>query len=111
MNKNRRQNSTVMDCGWALSYMDGSLKCALLGPDERVDCAGDATACVMADYSGYDPELPMNISELYPAISGEGGTAGTVCIIVRVIGCNLRCRYCDTVYAYEGGIQCQRKML
>jgi len=70
------------------------------------ECHGDADRCPLgASFSAYDPDLKMYISEVYPAISGEGGSQGKVCTIVRTTGCNLRCEYCDTVYAYEGGDQ------
>jgi 7-carboxy-7-deazaguanine synthase len=41
----------------------------------------------------------MRIAELYPSIQGEGLLTGTRSVFVRVSGCNLRCRYCDTPYA------------
>jgi len=74
-----------------------------MDPGKSKGCEGDREKCPFTDFSAYDPELEMHISEIYPAISGEGATAGTVCTIVRTVGCNLRCSYCDTQYAYEGG--------
>jgi len=47
----------------------------------------------------------MKICEIYPAIQGESTHAGLVCTIVRLTGCNLRCSYCDTTYAYEEGYE------
>jgi 7-carboxy-7-deazaguanine synthase len=44
----------------------------------------------------------LNVSELYKSIQGESSLAGAVCVFVRLHGCNLRCTYCDTVYAREG---------
>lgn len=89
-------------CPWALTYTDGSYECVMdLGKPKR--CEGDREKCPFGDFSAYDPDLEMHISEIYPAISGEGATAGTVCTIIRTVGCNLRCSYCDTTYAYEGG--------
>ncbi|MFO8057603.1 MAG: radical SAM protein [bacterium] len=43
------------------------------------------------------------VTETYPSIIGEGTAAGLPGVIVRLTGCNLRCTYCDTRYAYEGG--------
>jgi len=43
------------------------------------------------------------VNEIYPALQGEGARAGRACTIVRLTGCNLRCAWCDTAYAYERG--------
>jgi 7-carboxy-7-deazaguanine synthase len=47
----------------------------------------------------------MKVSEIFYSIQGESGFAGWPCIFVRLAGCNLRCRYCDTSYAYDNGQQ------
>jgi len=47
----------------------------------------------------------MKVCEIYPAIQGESTHAGLVCTIVRLTGCNLRCSYCDTTYAFEEGYE------
>jgi len=53
---------------------------------------------------GSTPQAPaLKVKELYPAIMGESSLAGLPCTIIRLSGCNLRCSYCDTAYAYEGG--------
>ena len=45
----------------------------------------------------------MVITEIFRSIQGESTHAGLPCIFVRLTGCNLRCNYCDTEYAfYEG---------
>ena len=45
----------------------------------------------------------MKINEIFYSIQGEGGDAGKPTIFIRFTGCNLRCIYCDTTYAfYEG---------
>ena len=43
----------------------------------------------------------MLISEIFDSIDGEGKRAGQLCTFIRVVGCNLRCSYCDTMYAVE----------
>ncbi|RLF46533.1 MAG: 7-carboxy-7-deazaguanine synthase QueE [Thermoplasmata archaeon] len=43
----------------------------------------------------------MKISEIFYSIQGEGTLAGYPTIFIRASGCNLRCSYCDTKYAYE----------
>ena len=45
----------------------------------------------------------MKVCEIFYSIQGEGELAGYPTIFIRLTGCNLRCRYCDTEYAfYEG---------
>jgi 7-carboxy-7-deazaguanine synthase len=45
----------------------------------------------------------MRITEIYASIQGETQYAGTPCTLVRTTGCDLRCSYCDTTYAFSGG--------
>lgn len=42
------------------------------------------------------------ITEIYASVQGESSYAGIPCTFVRVTGCPLRCRWCDTVYSFEG---------
>src|SRR6267142_932386 len=45
----------------------------------------------------------LTINEIFYSIQGESTFAGQPCIFVRLTGCDLRCTYCDTEYAfYEG---------
>ena len=39
------------------------------------------------------------------SIQGESTYAGLPCVFIRMSGCNLRCVYCDTSYAYEKGME------
>jgi len=43
----------------------------------------------------------MELSEIFYSLQGESSYAGLPCVFVRLAGCNLRCTYCDTKYAYE----------
>ena len=43
------------------------------------------------------------ISEIYASIQGESSFAGIPCTFVRLTGCPLRCRWCDTTHAFSGG--------
>jgi len=45
----------------------------------------------------------MVVTEIFQSIQGESSYAGRPCIFVRLTGCNLRCRWCDTAYAFYGG--------
>jgi len=45
----------------------------------------------------------MQVAEIFRSIQGESTYAGTPCIFVRLTGCNLRCVWCDTAYAFYGG--------
>jgi 7-carboxy-7-deazaguanine synthase len=45
----------------------------------------------------------LQITEIFKSIQGESSYSGLPCIFVRLTGCNLRCDYCDTEYAFYGG--------
>ncbi|MAE65921.1 MAG: 7-carboxy-7-deazaguanine synthase [Phycisphaeraceae bacterium] len=46
----------------------------------------------------------LRVNEIFHSVQGEGTRAGDPCVFVRLTGCHLRCRYCDTEYAFhEGG--------
>lgn len=45
----------------------------------------------------------MRISEIYRSIQGETQYAGLPCTLVRTTGCDLRCGYCDSAFAFTGG--------
>ena len=50
----------------------------------------------------------LRISEIFTSIQGETTFAGWPSTFVRLSGCNLRCRWCDTRYALEGGEEWER---
>jgi len=50
----------------------------------------------------------IRIHEIYESIQGESTFAGLPCTFVRLSRCNLRCRWCDTPQAFEGGTQLPR---
>ena len=50
----------------------------------------------------------IRIHEIYESIQGESTFAGLRCTFVRLSRCNLRCRWCDTPQAFEGGTQLPR---
>ena len=45
----------------------------------------------------------IKVTEIFEDIEGEGLNQGLPTIFVRLTGCNLRCRWCDTKYAYHKG--------
>ncbi|HNS00379.1 MAG TPA: radical SAM protein [Planctomycetota bacterium] len=45
----------------------------------------------------------LRVSEVFRSIQGETSRAGRPCVFIRLAGCNLNCRWCDTRYAREGG--------
>lgn len=45
----------------------------------------------------------VKITEIFKSIQGESSYCGRPCVFVRLSGCNLRCSYCDTRYAQDGG--------
>lgn len=45
----------------------------------------------------------MIVNEIFHSLQGESTTAGLPTVFVRLTGCPLRCRYCDTAYAFSGG--------
>ena len=45
----------------------------------------------------------MRVTEIFFSLQGEGSRAGRPCVFVRFTGCDLRCGYCDTTYAFHGG--------
>jgi 7-carboxy-7-deazaguanine synthase len=50
----------------------------------------------------------LRIHEIYESIQGESTFAGLPCTFIRLSRCNLRCRWCDTPQAFEGGTQLSR---
>ena len=54
-----------------------------------------------ARYNGAMSQLMVN--EIFRSLQGEGTRAGLPCTFVRLAGCNLRCAWCDTTYAYDEG--------
>lgn len=47
--------------------------------------------------------MNLTVNEIFYSIQGESVHTGLPCVFVRLTGCNLRCSYCDTDYAYHEG--------
>lgn len=53
--------------------------------------------------SGQTAEDRLRITEIFYSLQGEADTVGWPTVFVRLTGCPLRCGYCDTTYAFQGG--------
>jgi len=51
----------------------------------------------------HDSTPMIRITEIFHSIQGESSHAGRPCVFVRLTGCNLRCRWCDSEYTFTGG--------
>jgi 7-carboxy-7-deazaguanine synthase len=49
--------------------------------------------------------MTLIVNEIFYSIQGESTYAGRPCAFIRLTGCNLRCTYCDTTYAYDEGVE------
>lgn len=47
----------------------------------------------------------MKIAEIFRSLQGEGKNQGRPCLFIRLAGCNLHCRWCDTPSSQSGGIE------
>ena len=45
----------------------------------------------------------LKVNEIFYSIQGESTKAGLLCVFIRLTGCNIRCDYCDTEYAFYDG--------
>jgi 7-carboxy-7-deazaguanine synthase len=48
-------------------------------------------------------DTELRITEIFHSLQGETSTTGLPTVFIRLTGCPLRCGYCDTAYAFEGG--------
>lgn len=61
-------------------------------------CADKATSQVDSDQQD-----KLRITEIFFSLQGESRSVGCPTVFVRLTGCPLRCEYCDTTYAFQGG--------
>jgi len=45
--------------------------------------------------------MKLKVSEIFYSVQGEGPNIGVPSVFIRLAGCNLRCRFCDTRYAWD----------
>jgi 7-carboxy-7-deazaguanine synthase len=51
-----------------------------------------------------DPKhAKIQVTEIFASLQGESSWAGFPCVFIRLTGCPLRCTWCDTHNAFEGG--------
>ena len=55
------------------------------------------------DWEGDKLSATLKINEIYRSIQGESTWAGLPCVFIRLTGCDLRCTYCDSAYAFFEG--------
>ena len=67
-----------------------------LPPEEAADRPARATDT---------PGNTLVVTEIYRSIQGESTWAGIPCTFIRLTGCNLRCVWCDSAYAFHGGVR------
>jgi 7-carboxy-7-deazaguanine synthase len=64
----------------------------------EADASTEASGCRPAEKTGR-----LKVTEIFYSLQGEADTAGFPTVFVRLTGCPLRCRFCDTEYAFHGG--------
>lgn len=62
-----------------------------------------SAAQTAADRTASAPAARLRLTEIFYSLQGEARTVGWPTVFVRLTGCPLRCRYCDTAYAFHGG--------
>jgi 7-carboxy-7-deazaguanine synthase len=70
--------------------------------------APDARGAAAAEEAGGAAETPavaptLRVTEVFLSLQGETSRAGLPTVFVRLTGCPLRCRWCDTTYSFQGG--------
>ncbi len=63
----------------------------------------DAAAAAGDDVHAAAPPGRLRITEIFHSLQGEARSVGWPTVFVRLTGCPLRCGYCDTAYAFQGG--------
>jgi 7-carboxy-7-deazaguanine synthase len=57
----------------------------------------------VTDHPAKSPQAKLRITEIFYSLQGETRSVGMPTVFVRLTGCPLRCQYCDTSYAFQGG--------
>ena len=76
--------------------------CAQRPPDAKTQMfAGVCGETSFRPEQGELSDRRMPVVERFVSVNGEGPRAGRLAAFVRFAGCNLRCSYCDTMWANE----------
>lgn len=62
-----------------------------------------STEVLAGNSDGQKTKNTLRITEIFYSLQGEANTAGWPTVFIRLTGCPLRCGYCDTSYAFQGG--------
>lgn len=65
--------------------------------------SGEVSSRLSEHKAAAPAEATAYVTEVYTSIQGESRYAGLPCTFIRLSGCSLRCRWCDTVYSYQQG--------
>lgn len=65
----------------------------------RYTARGQPEACLVSNLT-----MSLRISEIFCSLQGESRSMGFPTVFVRLAGCPARCSYCDTAYAFSGGV-------
>jgi 7-carboxy-7-deazaguanine synthase len=71
--------------------------------DEQVEIVVRCSSFIVHRSSFIVGHSMLRITEIFHSIQGESTHAGRLCVFVRLTGCNLRCRWCDSEYTFTGG--------
>jgi len=71
-------------------------------PANRAAAVASAAAANAAEAAGERGER-LRVNEIFYSLQGEADAVGFPTVFVRLTGCPLRCRYCDTAYAFHAG--------
>lgn len=78
---------------------------AAAAPHVKVrDCDSSDSSSAETGASACDESISMPVAEKFVSINGEGQCAGKLAAFIRFVGCNLRCSWCDTMWA-NGAVQ------
>jgi 7-carboxy-7-deazaguanine synthase len=72
-------------------------------PTRAISRPGMTRPCFPVSGFGFLVFNMLRITEIFHSIQGESTHSGRPCVFVRLTGCNLRCRWCDSEYTFTGG--------
>ena len=96
----------ILDCSWPWGFSSALIWWLgrRIGAQNLNQARRSSEKSLMKFTATYSRRIfTMFITEIFKSIQGEGTRAGLPCIFVRLTGCNLRCTWCDTAYAFHGG--------